>query len=153
MPRTLRVLVPVIFAVVMVPLVGCGTNEKPEATKAQAEAFFRAKFVAALDARTVSEGEAEAARVKAGMGRRVEVASRSHIVIGCRYENEWHCEGTAYAVPRSDPVRAAICFLLDGGGYTSGNNKGFSAGPPGESSGKEMNPPASQCEEHKPGEG
>src|SRR5271155_206773 len=86
-------------------LVGCGGSEKPEATKAQAEASFRAKFIAALDARTASEGEAEAARVKAGMERRAEVASRSHIVIGCRHENEWHCEGTAYAVPGSDPVR------------------------------------------------
>jgi hypothetical protein len=132
-------------------LVGCGVSEKPEATKAQAEASFRAKFIAALDARTVSAGEAEAARAKAGM-ERGEVASRSHIAIGCRHESEWHCEGTAYAVPRSGPVQSAICFLLDGGGYTDGNDKGFSAGPPGNLSGKEMNPPASQCEEHKPGE-
>jgi hypothetical protein len=136
---------------VAVLVTGCATNEKPEATKAQAEASFRAKFIAALDARTVSEGEAESARAQAGIPRRAETASRSHIVIGCYHENEWHCEGTAYAVPRSNPVQAAICFLLDGGGYTDGNDRGFSAGPPGKFSGKEMNPPASRCEEHRPG--
>jgi hypothetical protein len=135
----------------------CGASEKPEATKSQAEAMFRAKFIAALDARTVSEAEAEAARRAAGFGKEAaaETTSRSHIVIGCRSESdEWRCEGTAYAVPRSDPVRAAICFRLTGGGYTGGNDKGFSAGPPGASNlgGSEMNPSAEKCEEHKSGE-
>ena len=46
----------------------CGQSEKPEATKLQAEAAFRGKFVAALDARTASQSEAETARASAGVG-------------------------------------------------------------------------------------
>jgi hypothetical protein len=145
----------VLFIVLVVIVAGCGSGapEKQEATKTQAESAFRTKFVAALDKLTASPAEAAAARRAHGMGGPSEVTSRSHLVVSCRHENEWHCIGTAYAAPRADPVRAPICFLLDGGGYTDGNDKGFSAGPPGEGSGNELNPAATQCEEHKQGEG